>query len=91
MPVAATKEYVGVSRDAVANFNGKQLVYASWDQHLLFAAPFLMCVPIETTFRELVNGPLTALIQPDPDAAQVDWAQVKWQFRSKPPIPSNTN
>ncbi len=44
MAVAAIKEYVGVPRDLVANFNGKQLVCASWDRHLLFAAPFLLCV-----------------------------------------------
>lgn len=88
MPVTATKEYVGVSRDTVANFNGKQLVYASWDQHLLFAAPFLICVPPETTFRELVNGPLTALTQPDPDAAQIDWAQVQWLKSNQPWTPN---
>jgi phenol hydroxylase P4 protein len=34
MAVTSLKEYIGVPRDTVANFNGKQLVYASWDQHL---------------------------------------------------------
>lgn len=78
MAVTATKPYVGVPRDAVANFNGKQLVYASWDHHLLFAAPFLLCVPPQMKFRELVEGPLTALTQPDPDGAAIDWKKVEW-------------
>ena len=78
MAVAAIKEYVGVPRDLVANFNGKQLVYASWDRHLLFAAPFLLCVPPEMPFGELVNGPLSMLVQADPDAAAIDWSTVEW-------------
>jgi phenol hydroxylase P4 protein len=60
MPVVARKEYVGVARDRVENFNGKQLVYASWDHHLLFAAPFLLCLTPQTTFAQLLgNGPCT--------------------------------
>ncbi len=88
MPVTALKEYIGVPGDTVANFNGKQLVYVSWDQHLLFAAPFLLCLPPQTTFRELVEGPLTALIQPDPDAKSVDWTKVEW-FKSNQPWTPN--
>lgn len=87
MAVVSTKPYVGVPRDLVANFNGKQLVYACWDQHLLFAAPFLFCVPPEMSFRELVDGPLTALMQPDPDASAVDWSKVEWLKSNKPFTP----
>ena len=87
MAVVSTKPYVGVPRDLVANFNGKQLVYACWDQHLLFAAPFLSCVPPDMSFRELVDGPLTALMQPDPDAAFVDWSRVEWLKSNQPFMP----
>lgn len=87
MPVAAIKEYIGVPRDSVVNFHGKQLVYASWDHHLLFAAPFLFCVPPQMMFRELVEGPLTALMQPDPDAASVDWTKVEWLKSNQPWTP----
>lgn len=87
MTVAAIKEYVGVPRDRVENFNGKQLVYASWDHHLLFAAPFLLCVTPQTTFRELVEGPLSALVQPDPDGAAIDWAKVEWRKSNQPWTP----
>lgn len=87
MAVVSTKPYVGVPRDLVANFNGKQLVYACWDQHLLFASPFLFCVPPEMSFREWVDGPLSALIQPDPDALAVDWSKVEWLKSNKPFTP----
>jgi hypothetical protein len=61
MAVVSTKPYVGVPRDLVANFNGKQLVYVCWDQHLLFAAPFpVLSSQPEMSFRELLDGPLTA-------------------------------
>ena len=74
MALTSIREYIGVPRDLQANFNGKQLVYVSWDHHLLFAAPFLFCVPPQMSFKELVDGPLAALTQPYPDAASVDWA-----------------
>ena len=78
MTVKSLKDYVGVSRDRLERFNGKQLVYVSWDHHLLFAAPFLLCLPPGTPFGDLVNGPLAALVQPDPDATAVDWSAVEW-------------
>ncbi len=87
MPVVATREYVGVPRDVAANFDGKQLVYVSWDRHLLFAAPFLLCVPPEMKFRELLDGPLAMLSQPDPDAAAIDWTQVEWLKSNQPWTP----
>lgn len=87
MSVKAYKDYVGVPRDLVENFHGKQLVYVAWDHHLLFAAPFLLCLPPETSFRALVEGPLTALLQPDPDAAAIDWSTVEWLKANRPWVP----
>ncbi len=88
MAVIALKEYSAVPRDLVANFNGKQLVYASWDHHLLFAAPFLFCVPPQMTFSEWVAGPLTQLIAADPDAKAVDWSSVQWLKANQPWTPN---
>lgn len=79
MAVAAYSEYVAEPRDVVANFHGKQLVYVSWDRHLLFAAPFLLCLPPDTLFGDMVKGPLTELLKADPDAAAIDWAAVEWR------------
>lgn len=87
MPVVANKEYQGVPRDRVANFNGKQLVYASWDRHLLFAAPFLLCVAPQMRFGELAEDVIGALVKADPDAARIDWSQVEWRKSNQPWTP----
>lgn len=84
MAVTARKPYAFAPRDRVENFGGKQLVYVSWDHHLLFAAPFLICLPPSAPFREMVEGPLTALVQPDPDAASIDWSTVEWLKGNQP-------
>lgn len=78
MAVHATKNYSFPPRDLVQNFHGKQIVYVSWDRHPLFAAAFLICVPPETPFKDMVEGPLTALLQLDPDAPSIDWKKVEW-------------
>ncbi len=87
MPVVALKEYVGVARDRVENFNGKQLVYVSWDHHLLFAAPFLLCLPPQTTFAELIQVALEPLLQADPDTAAINWRTVQWLKGNQPWVP----
>lgn len=78
MAVKSIKPYVGVPRDLVANFKGKQIVYVCWDHHLLFAAPFMLVVEPGMRFGELIETALKPLIQPDPDAAAIDWSKVEW-------------
>jgi phenol/toluene 2-monooxygenase (NADH) P4/A4 len=87
MAVTSTKEYIGVPRDVVENFNGNQLLYVSWDQHLLFASSFLICRSPETTFRDMVETNLLPLIAADPDAEKVQWDEVKWLMGNKPWTP----
>ncbi|ACO79237.1 Multi-component phenol hydoxylase, gamma subunit; LapO [Azotobacter vinelandii CA] len=87
MPVTARKTYLGVPRDRVENFHGKQLVYVSWDHHLLFAAPFLLCLSPQTPFGDLVQKALLPLLQADPDAAAIDWRQVEWLKDNRPWTP----
>lgn len=87
MAVRSTKDYVGVPRDLEENFLGNQIVYASWDKHLLFAAPFLICVPPQMSFRDMVAGPLTMLIGPDADAGAIDWEKVEWLKANEPFTP----
>ncbi|MBA5689842.1 phenol hydroxylase subunit P4 [Rugamonas apoptosis] len=87
MAVTAIKDYIGVPRDTVANFNGRQLVYASWDRHSLFASPFLLCMTPETKLGEVVETMLVPLMQADPDAAAVDWDKVEWLKSNQPWTP----
>lgn len=87
MAVASLKEYIGVARDRVENYGGKQIVYLSWDHHLLFAAPLMLCLPPATPFGEVLRGPLAALLQADPDAAALDWRKVEWLKDNRPFAP----
>lgn len=84
MAVAARAPYEFTPRDVVENFAGKQIVYVSWDHHLLFAAPFLICVPPETPFQALLDGPLAQLLSIDPDAAAIDWSRAEWLRGGEP-------
>lgn len=84
MPVVSRKEYIGEARDRVENFNGGQLVYVGWDNHLLFASAFLLFAPSDKPFRELVNDSLVPLLQADPDAKEILWEDVIWLKGNKP-------
>lgn len=87
MPVIALKPFIGRPADHVSRYHGDQLNYVSWDRHLMFAAPFILCVSPTMSFEELVKGPISALIQADPDAAQIDWNTVEWLKSNKPFVP----
>jgi phenol/toluene 2-monooxygenase (NADH) P4/A4 len=78
MTLTSTKPYVGVPRDVVQNFNGKQIVYVCWDHHMLFATPLMLIVEPGMSFGDLLNNVVKPLIQPDPDGAAVDLGQVAW-------------
>ncbi|BEH12969.1 phenol hydroxylase subunit P4 [Marinobacter shengliensis] len=88
MSVVSRKEYIGVPRDRVENFNGNQLVYVGWDNHLLFASAFLLFVSPESTFRDLVKNNVVPLIAADPDAEKIDWDNVSWLKGNKPWAPA---
>lgn len=64
----------------VAKFNGKQIVYVYWEQHLLFATPYLTVVEPGMRFADYLENVIKPLMQPDPDAAAVDLTQVEWSM-----------
>jgi phenol hydroxylase P4 protein len=78
MALTSTKPYIGVPRDLVANFNGKQIVYVCWDHHMLFATPLMTVVEPGMILGDFLQNVIKPLIQPDPDAAAVDLTQVAW-------------
>ena len=78
MTVKSTKPFIGVSSDHPDNFKGKQLMYTSWDRHMLFAAPLLHCVEPDLRFKEYIDDVLSPLLVADPDAEKIRWPDVKW-------------
>ena len=78
MAMTSIKPFIGVPRDVVANFNGKQIVYVCWEQHLLFATPFLLVLEPSMRLDDMLQIVKT-LMQADPDAAAVDLSKVEWR------------
>ena len=78
MSVKAMGEFVGVSKDAEANFHGARVVYFGWDQHLMFYAPVTVPLPPTTTFNDIIGGVLPQLFSKHPEFADIDWDQAQW-------------
>lgn len=78
MTVTALKPYPSRPVDGIEHYHGNQLVFVSWDRHLMCAAPFILCVPPQMGFAELVETVVRPLIAADPDASQVDWSRATW-------------
>ncbi|MBS1191405.1 MAG: phenol hydroxylase [Rhodocyclaceae bacterium] len=88
MAVTSTKPYVGVPRDRVENFNGKQIVYVGWDQHMLFSTPFMIVVEPGMKLGDMLQNAVRPLMQPDPDAPAVDFGKVEWLKGKQPWTPN---
>jgi phenol hydroxylase P4 protein len=78
MAITSLKPFVGVPADSVDHYHGDQLNYVTWDRHLMFAAPFILCLSPQLPFGDLVKGPISDLIKADPDAKDIDWTRVQW-------------
>lgn len=78
MATNARKPYPLQPIDGIEHFHGNQLVFFSWDHHLMFAAPFITCVPPGMGFGEYIETVITPLLAPDPDTGAIDWQQAQW-------------
>ena len=83
MALTSTKPYIGVPRDPVQNFNGKQIVYVCWEQHMLFATPLMLVVEPGMLLGDMLQNIVKTLIQADPDASSVDLTKVEWRKSGK--------
>lgn len=78
MAVKANGEFIGIPKDTVDKFHGKQLVYLGWDKHLMFYAPICLALPPDTTFRTLIEDVLPGCWGQHPDFARIDWNKACW-------------
>ena len=85
MAVVALKPYPPRPVDGIEHYHGDQLVYVSWDHHLMFAAPFITCVSPSMRLADFMETMIRPLIAADPDAASVDWSKVEW-IRAREPF-----
>lgn len=88
MPVTAIGPYAAQPLDRQANFNGLQLVYLCWEQHLLFCAPFTFPLPPDMGFAEFVEQVVKPSIASHPEASSVNFATVTWRLNDQPFTPN---
>ncbi len=79
MTVQSLGEYAFPSADAPERFKGKQLLYIWWERHRMFSRPFVVALPPDTPFSEIVGTHITDCYQVHPDFAHIDWSRVEWR------------
>ena len=72
------------SSDAVENYKGRQLLYVNWERHRMFSRPFVLALPPETPFSEIVDRHMSECFSYHPDWQQIDWNTVIWQNGDQP-------
>ena len=80
-------EYPLLQRDDESLFHGKRLIFLSWENHLMFAAP--LCVPLPPTlpFGALIRDVLPELYGEHPEFEDIDWKRTLWFNSDKRFIP----
>ena len=69
--------------DTENRFHGNRLIYLSWENHLMYCAPF--CVPLPPTlpFGALVRDVLPMLYGEHPEFERIDWQRAVWSNSGK--------
>jgi phenol hydroxylase P4 protein len=78
MAVHAIKEYIGEVKDRQENFNGNQLLYIGWEDHLMFCAPFCFPFPPAMRFGDIIEQVLPGTYGYHPDFKAIDWSKAEW-------------
>ncbi|RUP78439.1 phenol hydroxylase [Alteromonas sp. KS69] len=91
MAVKAISDYTAVPNDLVENFNGMQLLYVHWRNHIMFCAPFALLVSPEATFPEVYASHIQPAIAPHPEAAKIKYDEIQWELNGQPFSPSETD
>lgn len=92
MSVVAVKPYNFAPLDSLDKFHGSQLLYVGWDDHLMFCAPFALCLSPTALFRDIQTQILPGIFAYHPDFASINWNKVEWLKSGKPwqPEPGQT-
>ena len=64
--------------DTEDRFHGNRLVYLSWENHLMYAAPLCLPLPPSLPFGALVRDVLPEVYGEHPEFEQIDWQRTLW-------------
>ena len=84
---AITPDYIGEVKDKLENFHGNQLVFAGWDGHLLFPAPFAWPLPPAMPFAALRDQVMAGTFGIHPEWAAINWETAQWLLDGQPFTP----
>src|SRR5690554_7971016 len=87
MSVNALYDYKFEPKDKVENFNGMQLLYVYWPDHLMFCAAFALLVQPDMTFRALIEEILKPATAAHSDSAKADSLNAEWLWNDHPFTP----
>ncbi len=79
--------YPNIQRDTEDLFFGKRLIYLSWENHLMFCAPFCVPLPPNLPFGALVRDVLPELYGEHPEFEDIDWQRTHWFNSTKRFLP----
>lgn len=71
-------EYPLHEADTEDKFFGNRLIYISWENHLMYAAPFCLPLPPTLPFGALVRDVLPEICGEHPEFEQIDWQRTEW-------------
>jgi phenol hydroxylase P4 protein len=74
------------SRDAVENYQGRQLLYVNWERHRMFSRPFVLAMKPDTPFSAVL-AEMEACFSYHPDWQHIDWDKAIWQNGNTPFTP----
>lgn len=80
-------DYPMRQRDQEDKFHGKRLIFLSWENHLMYAAPFAVPLPPNLPFGALVRDVLPLLYGEHPEFEAIDWHRTHWFNSNKRFIP----
>lgn len=88
MAVKAISEYTAIPNDLVENFNGMQLLYVQWQNHMMFCAPFALLVSPDATLPDVFASQIQPAMAPHPESLQVKYDDIQWMLNGEPFKPS---
>jgi phenol hydroxylase P4 protein len=83
MAVTAIGKYDFTSADSVDKFPAP-ILYAGWENHLMFCAPFAWPVPPTMRFGDLFTTLFAYSFGTHPEFAKIDWGRAEWSRSGKP-------
>jgi len=83
MSIKAISDYPTEHKDRVENFNGMQVVYVLWSQHLMYCSPFALLVAPDMPLGSFFSDVVAPAYAGHPDSAQLDLPRAEWQLNGK--------